>query len=486
MKKLLPIFAFILLCQCKSEPKKTPQTKLPVPTEKIRIEKKNEIVISVHDTVDEFFTNFYVDEFQDKPDMLYLGKKKQRTSITIPTEKNIRILGGDPFVAFNYVLTIEKGDSVMISIDRIQLSNTKHVDFPVFEIPTSTKNWAEFNFDYLHYKKNIREGGIVLDTTKEYPISSLNLEKSLTNGHFLLDSLMEIDKITTTFFNEKKQLVQLKHAANKIRKANQKNEVIDLDSIGIQLNDANLLDNQEYIFAIRAYIDYTYFKKKRRVKNSKRFDLILAKETFLNTTSKEVILNSYLKSIYFLEKSKFKKYLEKFNAFNTNTELEEKWNTVLTYLNTNTKKLNTANRTVGLLSNLIEDRTFTFEEVLANQKGKIVLVDFWASWCAPCRQEMPALKNLKTTFNEDELQVIEISIDTDFNAWKRASKVEKIQLETHNYIISNWKKTNLYKNYNIKTIPRYLLFDKTGKIIDTDAPRPSTKALTELIQKQLL
>jgi len=99
---------------------------------------------------------------------------------------------------------------------------------------------------------------------------------------------------------------------------------------------------------------------------------------------------------------------------------------------------------------------------------------------------MPALKNLKATFNEDELQVIEISIDTDFDAWKRASNMEKIQLETHNYIISNWKKTNLYKNYNIKTIPRYLLFDKTGKIIDTDAPRPSTKALTELIQKQLL
>jgi len=372
MKKLLPIFAFILLCQCKSEPKKVPQTKLPVSTEKISVEKKNEVVISVHDTADEFFTNLFVDEFQDKPDMLYLGKKKQRTSVTIPTEKDIRILGGDPFVAFNYVLTIEKGDSVMVSIDKIQLSNTKHVDFPVFEIPTSTKKWAEYNFDYLHYKKNVREGGIVLDKTKKYPTSSVDLEKSLANAHFLLDSLMEIKKITTPFFHEKKQLVQLKYAANKIRKAKRKNETINLDSIGIQLNDINLLDEQEYIFALRAYIEYTYFKKDRRVKNSKRFDFILTKETFLNAASKEVMLSSYLKGIYFLEKSKFKKYLDKFTAFNTNSTLQEKWNTVLTDLNTNTKKLNTANRTVGLLSNLIEDKTFTFEEIFGQVGARLV------------------------------------------------------------------------------------------------------------------
>jgi thiol-disulfide isomerase/thioredoxin len=127
----------------------------------------------------------------------------------------------------------------------------------------------------------------------------------------------------------------------------------------------------------------------------------------------------------------------------------------------------------------------TFEEILSNQKGKIVLVDFWASWCSPCRKEMPFLKDLKSKFNENELKVIEISIDKDYSAWVRASKLESLSKEEDNYIIANWKKSSLYKNYKIKTIPRYLLFDKNGKIIDDDAPRPSENELIKLIKASI-
>ena len=57
--------------------------------------------------------------------------------------------------------------------------------------------------------------------------------------------------------------------------------------------------------------------------------------------------------------------------------------------------------------------------------------------------------------------------------------------EEDNYIIANWKKSSLYKNYKIKTIPRYLLFDKNGKIIDDDAPRPSENELIKLIKASI-
>ena len=151
----------------------------------------------------------------------------------------------------------------------------------------------------------------------------------------------------------------------------------------------------------------------------------------------------------------------------------------------NSEKLNTSNRTIGVLTNLVNDDPLTFEEILSNHKGKIVLVDFWASWCAPCRKEMPSLKNLKSKFDESNFKVIEISIDSDYSSWVIASKFEGISNYEDNYIISKWKESNLYKTYKIESIPRYLLFDKAGKIINDNAPRPSETKLEELIKASI-
>ena len=109
--------------------------------------------------------------------------------------------------------------------------------------------------------------------------------------------------------------------------------------------------------------------------------------------------------------------------------LKNKWLSIVTEQKANREKLNASNRTVGVLTNLVNDNQLTFEDVLSNNKGKVVLVDFWASWCAPCRKEMPLLKNLKSKFSENELKVIEISIDKDYSSWVRASKLENLSNE---------------------------------------------------------
>ena len=181
---------------------------------------------------------------------------------------------------------------------------------------------------------------------------------------------------------------------------------------------------------------------------------------------KEVLLDSYLKSIYLTEKLKFEKYAMKFDSISKNESLKNKWLSIVTEQKADREKLNASNRTIGVLTNLVNDNQLRFEEVLSNNKGKVVLVDFWASWCAPCRKEMPLLKNLKSKFSKNKFQVIEISIDKDYSSWVRASKLEGISNFEDNYIISKWKESNLYKTYKIESIPRYLLFDKAGKIIN--------------------
>lgn len=483
MKNILLTFLLLSLFSCQ-EKKKEIISKISI-VEKEKIEKRNEVFIRVNDTIKSFVTNLFVDEMQDMPDMLYLGKKESEMSRVIPTEKSIRIVGGNPMISFYYELKIEKGDSLLINIAKIRVNKSKQVDYPIFSISNSDKLWSENNFNFLLYKYNIDNKAIVIDDGRNFRNNKYDSESIYQNSIKLLDSLKANNSISDKFYSTTRINQKLKFATSKIREAKNKNLELDIEGLGIKLNEEGLLDNKEYISFLRALILYNYFKEDKRVKNSVLFDFVNEQETFLNDSAKEVLLDSYLKSIFFVEKSIFDKYLTKFHSVNENNEFKNKWNSVVDKQKMNSKKLNATDRTIGILTNLVNDNELTFEQVLSKHKGKIILVDFWASWCAPCRKEMPFLKDLKLKFNETELKIIEISIDKDYSAWVRASKLENLSNEIDNYIISNWEKCNLYKNYNIKTIPRYLLFGKNGKIIDENAPRPSERELIELIKASI-
>lgn len=482
MRNILLLISIICFFSCQ-EKKKEISPEIFVNKEN-KVTKRDEVVIMVNDTINSFFTNLFVDEMQDKPDMLYLGQKENKTSVTIPTKKAIRIIGGDPFISFFYELHLEKGDSLLIGIEKIDVNQSKQIDYPIFTLLNSDETWSENNFDYLLYKHNIKSKAVVIDEN-ELQKNKFDAEKIYENSIKLLDSLKFANSISDKFYSTNRINQNLKFATSRIRKAKYHNQKLKIENLKIKINDKELFDNKEYVRFLRALILFKYFKKSKRVKNSVLFDFINEQETFLNESAKEVLLDSYLKSIFFVEKQKFNEYLTKFHSYNTNIELENKWNTIANKLKGNLKKLNTTNRTVGVLTNLVNDNELTFEQVLLRNKGKIVLVDFWASWCVPCRKEMPYLKDLKQKFNEDEFKVIEISIDNDYSAWVRASKLESLSKEEENYIISNWKKSSLYKNFKIEAIPRYLLFDKNGKIINDNAPRPSENELKKLIKASI-
>ena len=119
---------------------------------------------------------------------------------------------------------------------------------------------------------------------------------------------------------------------------------------------------------------------------------------------------------------------------------------------------------------------------LESLKGKYVYIDVWATWCGPCRAEIPALKALEENMHGKNIEFVSISVDVDKDHEKWQKFVtEKALGGTQLYADKNWN-SDFIQAFGINSIPRFLLIDPTGKVIDADAMRPSNGKLKEQLE----
>ena len=100
---------------------------------------------------------------------------------------------------------------------------------------------------------------------------------------------------------------------------------------------------------------------------------------------------------------------------------------------------------------------------LSDFKGKIFLLEFWASWCGPCRKENPNLNKIYKIFKSNGFEIVSVSLDNNKKSWIKAIKEDNLSWEQLSDLNGDYNKAAII--YGVSTIPDNFLIDKDGKII---------------------
>lgn len=127
------------------------------------------------------------------------------------------------------------------------------------------------------------------------------------------------------------------------------------------------------------------------------------------------------------------------------------------------QKEETSFRKEGLENVMVnkDNQPIAFSEILKKYEGKNIVIDVWASWCSDCIKGMPKVKALQEKY--PDATYLFISMDKTYDAWLKG--IEKYEVKGEHYLTSDGMKGIFGKSINLDWIPRYMVVDKSGKIV---------------------
>lgn len=234
-------------------------------------------------------------------------------------------------------------------------------------------------------------------------------------------------------------------------------------------------ENQVYNFL---QFGYERFLQRKLLKSELYLDSMYSNcKKNINKKTKDLVLLKIIKEELQKNKNSTKWFINDFIKTGENNDYK---NYIISTIENQKLALSTGNN--NFLTNQL-NHTFQYDSLIKSLKGKIIYIDVWASWCAPCRAEMPNSLALKNKYDNGKVVVLFLSIDEDVAAWKKVNKDENLGNYAYSYLLLNAQETDFVKKLKISSIPRYILIDKKGQICNSKAPHPGEPELVSLLDK---
>jgi thiol-disulfide isomerase/thioredoxin len=373
---------------------------------------------------------------------------------------------------------IKFNESVLVDYGGKDFEINNYLEF----VRKKAKNFRFNKKSYSEWNPSEFQIGITkLDSTlKVERLSILKLNKITQPDKALLENQSIVDIL----------LLKMSHflAFYNPMNGNTQNVPISLQNLEENLpEDLDLfLAHSESYFLVLKFYSYIIISKK--MANEKKAVQNFSSDYYLSvgySTIRNVKLNSQIKEFLladFLFSNLRSDNLESFNInFNDfkNGFPNSKYSSIISNHKLDLLKLSKGN----VAPNFEGTQLNSLSTNLNNFRGKIVYIDVWATWCGPCIKEYPQFKLLYNRFKENkDIVFLFVSIDKDSSKWRKYINNQK-EIIGVNINLNENEIESFMKSYSINSIPHYILIDKIGNIIDSNAEGPSSINLENLINK---
>lgn len=423
--------------------------------------------------------------------------------------KNLYLLYGNKLVTLFLIpgneLIVNLNANKFFNIEKINLQSVLTFDGDDKEINENiSKYLTEYNQQFISlYEKHLKVKNLSLNEYISYRYELMKDEQNFLNKFCIRNEVKKQFKKWCKFEIEygcANDLMRYRwehEVANGIDKNTTKNMKSNPDGYTDSLDDFEM-DNPDALISTK-YIQYLHewelffvfnkystlnsfwaypiavvksiFYGREKVKLDYSMDFITSFPEMFSGIALDITLSNYLYNTLSKQPNLdvVEKQMEYYNSIVSNQSIK---NTINSYYNKTKRFIEESVLTPQMVikKNNENSGTIFIQNLIKENKGKVIYLDFWAPWCQPCRKQMKFSHDLKKKFENNDVIFIYLCVNSPEKKWKEG--IATLKLEGQNYLLNNSQHNFLSQEFNISGIPHYVLVNKNGVIVDKDAKRP--------------